>query len=99
MSRNPLAVSERPIGFEPATSSLGRPAGVVLLSHYVAAPDSYTPKHLAERIINSKAALERERKFVTSSVAPCSRSTRGYCCRSSEDARGAAAFVPATRAA
>jgi class 3 adenylate cyclase len=29
------------------------------------APDSYTPKHLAERIINSKAALEGERKQVT----------------------------------
>jgi class 3 adenylate cyclase/tetratricopeptide (TPR) repeat protein len=28
-------------------------------------PDSYTPKHLAERIINSKAALEGERKQVT----------------------------------
>lgn len=30
-----------------------------------AAPESYTPKHLAERIINSKAALEGERKQVT----------------------------------
>ena len=30
-----------------------------------AAPDAYTPKHLAERIINSKAALEGERKQVT----------------------------------
>ena len=28
-------------------------------------PQAYTPKHLAERIINSKAALERERKQVT----------------------------------
>jgi class 3 adenylate cyclase len=28
-------------------------------------PESYTPKHLAERIINSKAALEGERKQVT----------------------------------
>src|SRR4029434_4023692 len=29
------------------------------------APEAYTPKHLAERIINSKAALEGERKQVT----------------------------------
>jgi len=30
-----------------------------------ASPDSYTPKHLAERILTSKAALEGERKQVT----------------------------------
>src|SRR5215813_5517355 len=30
-----------------------------------AAPSAYTPKHLADRIINSKAALEGERKLVT----------------------------------
>src|SRR5262245_28258229 len=29
------------------------------------APDTYTPKHLAERILTSKAALEGERKQVT----------------------------------
>ena len=29
------------------------------------APQSYTPKHLAERILTSKAALEGERKQVT----------------------------------
>jgi class 3 adenylate cyclase len=28
-------------------------------------PDSYTPKHLAEKILTSKAALEGERKLVT----------------------------------
>jgi len=28
-------------------------------------PERYTPKHLAERILNSKAALEGERKQVT----------------------------------
>jgi Double zinc ribbon len=31
----------------------------------LASPETYTPKHLAERIINSKAALEGERKQVT----------------------------------
>src|SRR5262245_21575984 len=34
-----------------------------------ASPDSYTPKHLAERILTSKAALEGERKQVTVLVA------------------------------
>src|SRR5262245_55372868 len=29
------------------------------------APQAYTPKHLAEKILNSKAALEGERKQVT----------------------------------
>jgi zinc-ribbon domain len=29
------------------------------------APETYTPKHLAERILNSKATLEGERKQVT----------------------------------
>src|SRR4029453_8275685 len=29
------------------------------------APESYTPKHLVERILTSKAALEGERKQVT----------------------------------
>src|SRR4029453_18527008 len=30
-----------------------------------ASPESYTPKHLAEKILTSKAALEGERKQVT----------------------------------
>jgi len=30
-----------------------------------ASPDAYTPKHLAEKILTSKAALEGERKQVT----------------------------------
>src|SRR5262249_27137554 len=30
-----------------------------------AAPESYTPKHLAEKILTSKSALEGERKQVT----------------------------------
>ena len=39
---------------------LHRPATVK-----VSAPDSYTPKHLADKILTSKAALEGERKQVT----------------------------------
>ena len=31
----------------------------------LAAPDTYTPKHLAEKILTSKTALEGERKQVT----------------------------------
>jgi hypothetical protein len=31
----------------------------------VTSPESYTPKHLAERILNSKSSLEGERKQVT----------------------------------
>ena len=30
-----------------------------------ASPDAYTPKHLAEKILTSKSALEGERKHVT----------------------------------
>ena len=30
-----------------------------------ASPDSYTPKHLAEKILTSKSAMEGERKSVT----------------------------------
>jgi hypothetical protein len=37
------------------------------------APEAYTPKHLAERIINSKAALEGERKQSTSPATTMSR--------------------------
>src|SRR3989441_9543395 len=30
-----------------------------------ASPDAYTPKHLAEKILTSKSAIEGERKIVT----------------------------------
>src|SRR5260370_26769620 len=46
----------------------GRPlssASRDLLAEQFAAPETYTPKHLAERILSSKAALEGERKQVT----------------------------------
>jgi hypothetical protein len=35
------------------------------LSRELPSPDAYTPKHLAEKILTSKAALEGERKQVT----------------------------------
>ena len=50
-------------------------------------PASYTPKHLAERIINSKAALEGERKQVTVLFAELKGSMELLADRDPEDAR------------
>ena len=50
-------------------------------------PAEYTPKHLAERIINSKASLEGERKFVTVLFADMKGSTELLADRDPEDAR------------
>ena len=38
-------------------------------------PDSYTPKHLAEKILSSKSALEGERKLVTVLFCDIAKST------------------------
>jgi hypothetical protein len=43
---------------------LGSPAGAATDSRF-SSPESYTPRHLAERILTSKTALEGERKQVT----------------------------------
>src|SRR5688572_8928089 len=53
----------------------------------VDSPESYTPKHLAERIINSKAALEGERKQITVLFADLKGSTQLLADRDPEDAR------------
>ena len=50
-------------------------------------PDAYTPKHLAERIINSKAALEGERKQVTVLFADLKGSMELLAHRDREEAR------------
>jgi class 3 adenylate cyclase/tetratricopeptide (TPR) repeat protein len=50
-------------------------------------PDTYTPKHLAERIINSKAALEGERKQVTVLFADLKGSMELLADRDPEEAR------------
>ena len=60
----------------PASGASGSPA-----------PDSYTPKHLAERIINSKAALEGERKQVTVLFADLKGSMELLADRDPEEAR------------
>ena len=50
-------------------------------------PDAYTPKHLAERIINSKASLEGERKQVTVLFADLKGSMGLLADRDPEEAR------------
>jgi class 3 adenylate cyclase/tetratricopeptide (TPR) repeat protein len=50
-------------------------------------PESYTPKHLAEKIINSKSALEGERKQVTVLFADLKGSMELLADRDPEDAR------------
>ncbi len=52
-----------------------------------AAPDAYTPKHLAEKILTSKAALEGERKQVTALFADLKASMDLFADRDPEDAR------------
>src|SRR6266446_4759906 len=52
-----------------------------------AAPDSYTPKHLAEKILTSKAALEGERKLVTVLFADLKGSMELLADRDPEEAR------------
>ena len=51
------------------------------------APASYTPKHLAEKILNSKAALEGERKQVTVLFADLKGSMELLADRDPEEAR------------
>jgi class 3 adenylate cyclase/tetratricopeptide (TPR) repeat protein len=51
------------------------------------APDAYTPSHLAERILTSKAALEGERKQVTVLFADMKGSMALLADRDPEDAR------------
>jgi class 3 adenylate cyclase/tetratricopeptide (TPR) repeat protein len=51
------------------------------------APGTYTPKHLAERIINSRAALEGERKQVTVLFADLKGSMELLADRDPEEAR------------
>src|SRR5262245_30351472 len=52
-----------------------------------ASPESYTPKHLAERILTSKAAIEGERKQVTVLFADLKGSMELIADRDPEEAR------------
>jgi class 3 adenylate cyclase/tetratricopeptide (TPR) repeat protein len=51
------------------------------------APDAYTPRHLAERILTSKEALEGERKQVTALFADLKGSMELFIDRDPEEAR------------
>ena len=51
------------------------------------APETYTPKHLAEKILTSKAALEGERKQVTVLFADLKGSMELLADRDPEEAR------------
>jgi class 3 adenylate cyclase/tetratricopeptide (TPR) repeat protein len=53
----------------------------------LAAPDSYTPKHLVEKILTSKSALEGERKTVTVMFADLKGSMELLADRDPEEAR------------
>jgi Double zinc ribbon len=69
-------------------SECGRAAGVPPESEArFASPHAYTPKHLAERILTSKAALEGERKQVTVLFADLKGSMELLADRDPEEAR------------
>src|SRR5262245_9749160 len=46
-------------------SECAHPVGGVPVDRRFTSPESYTPRHLAERILTSRSALEGERKQVT----------------------------------
>src|SRR4029453_13048426 len=50
-------------------------------------PESYTPRHLAARILTSRAALEGERKYVTILLADLKGSMELLADRDPEEAR------------
>ncbi len=58
-----------------------------LVAPKFASPDSYTPKHIAEKILTSRAALEGERKQVTVLFADLKGSMELLADRDPEEAR------------
>jgi class 3 adenylate cyclase/tetratricopeptide (TPR) repeat protein len=62
-------------------------AGQVLATPRLLSPETYTPKHLAEKILTSKAALEGERKQVTVLFADLKGSMELLADRDPEEAR------------
>jgi class 3 adenylate cyclase/tetratricopeptide (TPR) repeat protein len=63
------------------------PVGGSALAPRFASPETYTPKHLAEKILTSKAALEGERKQVTVLFADLKGSMELLADRDPEEAR------------
>ena len=73
-------------------SECAHPAGTAALSTSslsprFGAPETYTPGHLAEKILTSKAALEGERKQVTALFADLKSSMELFADRDPEEAR------------
>jgi class 3 adenylate cyclase/pimeloyl-ACP methyl ester carboxylesterase len=65
----------------------GQPVAGAPAAQRRASPESYTPKHLAEKILTSKAALEGERKQVTVLFADLKGSMELLADRDPEEAR------------
>src|SRR5215208_6613066 len=65
----------------------GQPAGAPATTLAPPVPETYTPKHLAERILTSRAALEGERKQVTVLFADLKGSMELLADRDPEEAR------------
>ncbi len=59
----PASSSAPPAVAPPASIAASAPPAA--LSERFASPESYTPKHLAEKILTSRSAIEGERKLVT----------------------------------
>ena len=86
----PLALSCPACGFsnEPGEKFCGGcGTSLVAATSRLAAPESYIPKHLAEKILTSKAALEGERKQVTVLFADLKGSMELLADRDPEEAR------------
>jgi class 3 adenylate cyclase len=64
-----------------------KPVGGTDPTPRLVSPDAYTPKHLAEKILTSKAALEGERKQVTGLFADLKGSMELLADRNPEEAR------------
>ncbi len=73
--------------FCPACGQPSESAAVAPAPTRYGTPDSYTPKHLAERILTSKTALEGERKQVTVLFADLKGSMELLADRDPEEAR------------
>ncbi len=71
----------------PAEAHFCFACGQVAAAPRFGSPDSYTPKHLAEKILTSKAALEGERKQVTVLFADLKGSMELLADRDPEEAR------------
>jgi len=79
--------AELPAGVQFCNQCGQATAGQASANPRVMSPESYTPKHLAEKILTSKAALEGERKQVTVLFADLKGSMELLADRDPEEAR------------